>query len=262
MDGILYSVRSKSHIYLPFHNGPKIPESEFTTTPRAIPPVAAYDEDEQSLCASCKDIELDGQPREYFDIWRIRLGDLCTIIQTSDFALCKAVTKAMSPVLTQAALNYAEDNENTLQIILTPTDNEAALHIGFWNFGPDGKHKNLEESIYWELQSLECFLRIDHQYLGESKLFSTTSQQPSRSAKRLQHGFCDIESMKRLLHRCIRHHGDICERKRHTLQQIPDDSLSLQQWPQDFRVVDVKDLQVVRASQKRSKQGTGVPTFS
>ncbi|KAH6867677.1 heterokaryon incompatibility protein-domain-containing protein [Thelonectria olida] len=246
MGDILYSVRSKSHI-VRFGNSPHLPECDFTTLPSAISPPAPYEGDEQSLCARCKDVELDGQPREYFDIWSIHLGDLCAIIKTSDCALCRAVVKAMSPILTQSVLDYAEDSENTLRVFLSPSNIDAALKIFLWNFGPDGKFKNIEESISWEIMSYEPLLRIDLDYLHKSKLFNNAEQRPSRPAKRLQQGSCDIYSMKHHLQRCIEHHKDTCERKRHLPHEAANTSPLSDQWPQNLRVIDVNGLRVIPA---------------
>ncbi|KAI1650257.1 heterokaryon incompatibility protein-domain-containing protein [Daldinia loculata] len=150
------------------------------------PPVS---EEEKSLRARCRDVELDGPLREYGDtrFKSIHLGDFCTIIETTNCALCKTVTAAMSPILTHSVLKYAEDHENTLRVFLHPSEVDAALEISFHNFGPDGKFKNMDESIKEELILSGLLLRVDLDYLHKSSLFNSPKQLPSSLARMKHH---------------------------------------------------------------------------
>lgn len=163
------------------------------------PPVS---EEEKSLCARCRDVELDGPLREYGDTGfkSIHLGDFCTIIDTINCALCKTVTAAMSPILTHSVLKYAEDHENTLRVFLHPSEVDAALEISFRNFGPYGKFKNMDESIKEELILSGLLLRVDLDYLHKSSFFNSPKQLPSSLAKSLPQEHCDIQSVKHHLH--------------------------------------------------------------
>lgn len=142
-------IRSSSRILLHFHS-PTIPESE------------------QPLCPTCK----------YYGLRSIRLSELSTIVKTTECALCRAVTNAMSPVLTQSVLDYAEHKENTLCVILRPSNTDTALEIFLWNFEPDGAFKDIEESISWELMPFRPLLHVDLDCLHKSELFSSAERQP------------------------------------------------------------------------------------
>ncbi|KAI2779821.1 heterokaryon incompatibility protein-domain-containing protein [Daldinia loculata] len=197
------------------------------------PPVS---EEEKSLCARCRDVELDGPLREYGDTGfkSIHLGDFCTIIDTINCALCKTVTAAMSPILTHSVLKYAEDHENTLRVFLHPSEVDAALEISFRNFGPYGKFKNMDESIKEELILSGLLLRVDLDYLHKSSFFNSPKQLPSSLAKSLPQEHCDIQS----------HRKDTCARNRNLLIKAADSLPLSDRWPQKLRVIDVKNRQV------------------
>jgi hypothetical protein len=204
------------------------------------------EEDKTRLCWRCAGTELDGQPREYLMRNKIRLGDLCSIIETLDRPLCAVFTKALSPMLTQPLLDYAEDEDHTLEVLLYFRDREAALNFCFETIGLDGERKKTPNSIREILyESGDFMLRLAANDFRKSTLFSHVI--PARSARIVQDKSSDIILMKLHLQRCVGRHGEICERKRHTLRLLPRSASDLNRQPTSLRVIDVENLQVVSA---------------
>ncbi|KAI0116543.1 heterokaryon incompatibility protein-domain-containing protein [Nemania sp. FL0031] len=252
MNGFLYSVRSRSHIHFPHQHGvrpPRSPESNTcTTSPETIPLPAPYPGDELSLCVRCRNVELDGQDRDYFSVWSIYLGELLTIINTRDCSLCKTVTRAISQCLTPNVLRYAKDEANLIHVLATPHTDDTALKIWFENTTRDGALKGLAKEIHSELHPWGCsrLLRIDANSLSKSIMSSAISFD-LYPARQLQRGRCDLESMRNHLQHCIKQHRGSCVRNGLMLRELNDERFTLRLWPEGFRVIDVEQLRVMPA---------------
>ncbi|KAL6351907.1 hypothetical protein LRP88_14719 [Fusarium phalaenopsidis] len=251
MENTLYSIRSRSHIWFPGLNSPEPPESTFTTSPTKVPLPEPYPGDDQNLCPRCRNVELDGQTRDYFETWHIYLGELLVIINTQDCALCRAITRALSPVLRPDVLAFARNEDNLIHLTAAPGSREAALRFVFWNTTRSGRLKDLEP-ISWvnrENRAEGNFLRIEDTSLEKSKLFNPTFYKLSRPAKELTQGPCDVEKMRHYLRRCLDQHGRDCNQNRHEPLQSPSSPTSPtpHKWPESFRGIDVEQLQVVPA---------------
>lgn len=190
--------------------------------------------------------KLDGYSREYLKSNYIRLGDLCSIIETPDCALCAVVTKALSSMLTRHLLDYAKDEEHSLEVLLYLRDEEAAFDFSFRCVGLGGMQMKMPDSIGRNFHTPGDFvMRIAGEDLKKSTLFSNFM--PAKSARILKNGSCDITSMKHHLQTCIDHHGEACERPRHTMRLLPGSASDLHRLPTNLRVIDVQNVQVVSA---------------
>ncbi|KAJ3459685.1 hypothetical protein MRS44_015758 [Fusarium solani] len=110
--------------------------------------------------------------RDYFETWHIYLGEILVIINTQDCSLCRAITRALSPVLRPDVLAFARNEDNLIHLTAAPGSREAALCLVFWNTTRSGRLKDLEP-ISWvnrENRAEGNFLRIEDTFL-EKKSF-------------------------------------------------------------------------------------------
>ncbi|KAI1392889.1 heterokaryon incompatibility protein-domain-containing protein [Hypoxylon trugodes] len=204
-------------------------------------------EGEQPLCPACREVDIDGQLEERSNDPGIRLGKFCTIINTTDCVLCWIVTEAMSPILTESLLKYAEGKEDTLFVYLTPSDTFSALNISLRFFNSNETSSGIENSICWDAQPFRPSLHVDMNYLHKSRLFSSEKQRPCFSARMLPQETCDFDLIRRHLDNCIEHHKSTCGRNCTILIEAEDSSLVSDQWPLNLRVIDVEEMRVTDA---------------
>src|SRR5436190_10875569 len=221
-------------------------EPENSSSPGCLVAQGQANSDNHSteLCQTCKLIDLNTVSEPY---WNIPVGDLCSIINTSNCTLCSLVTKALSPVLTPQLLEYANEDIRTLEVVLLPEEYYAEYKLQFSIRGPDGEIRDLPDWIYNLCQAKNCRLRVWHKDLKDCKMFPPTPTKPIRRARKLRDYFCDFEVMGYHLQQCRLKHGNVCGWPRHTLSTQPSNSLRLYRSPSHFRVVDTEKLQVILA---------------
>lgn len=167
-------------------------------------------------------------------------------METPNCALCAVVTKALSLRLTRQLLDYAKDEKHTLEVLLYLRDEEGAFDFSFRSIGLDGIAMKMPQSISRIFYAPRDFvLRIASQDLRKSSVFNQFM--PAKSARILKNSSCDITSMKHHLQTCIDHHGETCERTRHTMRLLPGSASDLHRLPINLRFIDVENDQVVSA---------------